>query len=93
MNLKTLKEIEFEDFVCAGSIPPEGFNGVKAKIVHSNELKQEAIKRIKYYRERFIIMGGEDVIDLEGYHWTQGRMSGAISAWMLVFNITEEDLK
>ena len=56
-------------------------------------LRKEVIKRIKYYNNVFLTMNTDNVIVLEGYYWTHGRISGAISAWMLFFNIEEDDLK
>ncbi len=95
-TLKTLKDIELLSECLEGDskyVDDNDVNKGECIIEIKKVLRQEAIKRIKYYRGRFAIMDGEEVIDLEGYHWTHGRMSGAISAWMLVFNITEEDLK
>ncbi len=79
MKLKTLKDMDKYFF-------DEEYDGKEGNLlVYEKELKEEAIKWVKYYRENSFAAKKQQ--------WLQDRFLAAGQALMNFHDITEEDLK
>lgn len=81
MKLKTLKEMEKIGFICSADIPEKL---PSSDMISATELRQEAIKWIKHYRD----MNEKD--DIDNTNIEAGNV--LVQIWIMhFFNIKEEE--
>lgn len=85
IELKTIKDFEKNQMIFPLGLTEKGFKSVTKDMIQLDELKQEAIKRFKFYKEALKNKRNTE----EDIHWLEGKIQFIED----FFNLTEDDLK